>query len=272
MQMYHNFLVSIVKNYESDKSNIRLLWSLMKNKIIKMCPEDELIFCCARNQIDSETKDKINSLLQKDLNWVKMIASAYEQNVTKLFYFQLNSICPEEVPKKYLDVLRSYFRKYAQANLILTVKLLEVLELFGSNDIITVTYKGPALAQLAYGNILLVFDHLDVFICEDDVQRVKELLLSQGYKLDLQLYPRNEQFFPRSQPELTFIHEDTGIIIKIRWKFVKTSFSSSHDLESFWNPDRLKPIYINGFKVMTPPAEDYFSFYPSGLLRIIGNF
>ena len=40
---------------------------------LKLYPEDELIVCCTRTNIDNKTKEKIIYLIDEELNWDYLI-------------------------------------------------------------------------------------------------------------------------------------------------------------------------------------------------------
>ena len=74
-------------------------------------------------------------------------------------------------------------------NLLMTGELIKILKLLKVNDINAIPYKGPVLANLAYGTISLrEFNDLDIFVNKCDTYEVYKLMLSLGYELDS--YPK----------------------------------------------------------------------------------
>ena len=64
----------------------------------------------------------------------------------------------------------------------------ELIKLLKKNDIISVIFKGPDIAFSAYGNIALrTFQDIDIFVIKKDIEKVKKILISHGYSLDLKL-------------------------------------------------------------------------------------
>ena len=93
-------------------------------------PEAELLLCCARNRMDSETAARIRVLVQHDIDWEYLFRTASEHGIAPLLYRHLNAVSPESVPKETLDRLRDHFHDNSRRNLFLTGELLGLLHLF----------------------------------------------------------------------------------------------------------------------------------------------
>jgi len=147
-------------------------------------PEIELLLCCARTHIDPTTEERLEVLLQQDIDWTYLIQTSARHGVMPLLYRSLNATCPELVPKPILSQLRNFFHTNAQHNLLLTQELLRLLNLFQEHEIPAIPFKGPVLAASVYGNLARrQFGDLDILVHERDYQQAKELLLSQGYRM-----------------------------------------------------------------------------------------
>lgn len=151
-------------------------------------PENELLLCCARTRMDSKRADQLRSLLQKDIDWTYLTQMALRHGVMPLLYFNLNSTCPNAVPKTTLEQYRGYFHANALDNLFLTSELLKLLNLFKDHGISAIPFKGPVLTASIYGNLTLrQFCDLDILVHKQDFFKSRELLITQGYRPWLEL-------------------------------------------------------------------------------------
>src|SRR5574341_2238264 len=100
-----------------------------------MRPEDELLLLCARTTFDSSAVEKIKTLARSGIDWGYLIPTANRHGVMPLFYWNLNAICPKDVPAAALDQLRGQFFSNAQRNLWLAQELLKLLELLNASEI-----------------------------------------------------------------------------------------------------------------------------------------
>src|SRR5262249_4765077 len=115
------------------------------------------------------------------------IRTALHHGVMPLVYRSLDTACPDAVPKTVMDQLRDHFNANALNNFLLTEELLELLNLFESQRVRAIPYKGPALATSVYGNLLLrQFVDLDILVRERDYLRTQHLLISQGFRLTIE--------------------------------------------------------------------------------------
>lgn len=209
-----------------------------------MRPEVELLLCCARTCINSETAEQIKTLLQKDIDWDYLIRTALSHRVMPLLYWSLNATCPEAVPNARLAQLRDYFHINARRNLFLTGELLKLLNLFEAHGIPAIPYKGPVLAVSAYGKLeLRQFWDLDILIHKRDILSTKNLLISQGYQLKHQL-----------NWEYHFAHKDSRVNVDLHWGITQRERPFSLDFERLWS--RLEPVSLAGTKVLNLQPED----------------
>jgi hypothetical protein len=215
-----------------------------KTPAAEMRPEIELLLCCARTYIDFETAKRIKILLKKDIDWDYLIQTALWHGVIPLLYSSLNTTCPEAVPTTRLTQLRNYFYTNVRRNLFLTGQLIKVLNLFEANGIPAIPYKGPVLAAVAYGNLALrQFCDLDILIHERDILSTKNLLISEGYQLQLQL-----------NWEYHFVHKDSRLNLDIHWGITQRERPFPLDFERLWS--RLEPLSLAGKKVLSLQPED----------------
>ncbi len=146
--------------------------------------EIELLICCARTHIDPATRDKMRSLVAKEIDWAYLIRKAWRHGTTPLLYRGLSSTLPQSVPGNVLDTLRSSFYENAARNLFLAGALVKLMDLFERHAIPAIPYKGPALAHSAYQDLALrQFGDLDVWVHPWDFYfSAQDLLIANGWR------------------------------------------------------------------------------------------
>ena len=82
-----------------------------KNRIrdLKLTKEDKLLLLCARTPINDEIKDKIKSLIHKELDWNHLLKRAMLHKLTPLLYWNLNNICPRSIPPEIIEHFKNLF-------------------------------------------------------------------------------------------------------------------------------------------------------------------
>lgn len=222
----------------------------------KISNEDKIILLCARTP-DTQVKEDILKLLHGDVDWNYLIQRASQHRLTQLLYWNLKDF--PEVPEKVLNDLKRSFEENAQRNLLMLGELLKILKICESQDITVLPYKGPILAEYAYGNIALrLFDDIDIFVYKDDVLRVKEILLSQGYRPQLEIEGFMQRKFLKSQREYKFFNSDKNVSIEIHWQFFGLSFSLSGDSRFLYMRENFETLEICNQKVLSLKPENMF--------------
>ena len=220
-----------------------------------LSPEIELALCCARTHIDDKTKAKIQFLIQEGINWEHLIQFAVRHRLINLVYYQISRICLNVVPPALLEDLKNIHEANIKRNLMLTGELFKIYEILKSNDITAIPYKGPLLAFLAYNNLALrEFHDLDIFVNKSDVLMVKDLLISNGYRLYHDLDFINSHFYLRTQREYSFINDETGTVIEIHWNFHGAFLSLPEEFKCLY--DDLDIFKLNSFSTSSLKTEN----------------
>jgi hypothetical protein len=233
-----------------------LLKSQSWSSLTGIQPELEILLICANTQVNSESKERLKTLLQQNIDWAELIQIANQHKVMPLLYSNLNAICPEMVPKSTLQKLKIEFQFNTRKSLLLSGELVRLLNLFESKEIPLLPFKGPVLAVSAYGNLLLrQFGDLDILIHSEDIERSKALFLSEGYQMKIErveLTPEQEKVFLRSpqiyqfvrEAAYPFLHPQTKILVELHWGIMPQYFSFPIDDLGLWQ--NLDSVVIAG--------------------------
>ncbi|NJR40337.1 MAG: nucleotidyltransferase family protein [Leptolyngbyaceae cyanobacterium CSU_1_4] len=220
-------------------------------------PENELMFCCTRVQVEPPTVKRIHALVQQNLDWQAVIQLAYRHGVMPLLYKNLYTICPEAIPEPDFEQLRHLFKTNTQRSLLLAGELVKILTLFNQHEIAAVPYKGPVLAHAVYGGVAFrqYFD-LDIVVQQQDVLPAKRLLMEQGYIPKDGMNELEEAAFLQSRDEhnYTLIHTDKRIAVELHWRITPRS-TSVIEPKHFW--ERLEPDLFAGTRIANLSLEEW---------------
>jgi hypothetical protein len=141
------------------------LFYVTSNSMPGFCPEIEIILCCARTQVEPEQMERVQVLVQGNIDWKNLILYANSHGVTQLLYQGIRQIDSIDLPEGILDYFQYFCHKNALRNIRLTRELISLTELFSAKDIAVVPFKGPVLSALAYRNLSLrQFGDLDLLV------------------------------------------------------------------------------------------------------------
>jgi hypothetical protein len=218
-------------------------------------PEIELLLKCAGILRSRQVEAVINRLVQSQLDWPYLIATASRHGLLPLLSYHLQALGLAPPSKTMGAQLRRYFILNARRNLFLSTELLRLMELFATHGIRALAFKGPLLAMVAYGSVSLrEFSDLDVLIAQEDVMHAKELLRCREYYPHVPMSEVQEELHLHSGCERVFVRADKMAALDLHWNFAVKGFSFSPDLAGIWT--RLEPLFFAGQTVPTLSRSD----------------
>jgi len=177
--------------------------------------------------------DRFGAILEGGVDWGKVNALAIYHGVLPLLYTRLTESPAGLVPEEMLAQFASEFRRNTVRNLYLTGELTRILKTFVDREIPALPFKGPLLAQQAYGNLgLREFQDLDLLIRPADVARVLPLLASEGYSPRARLKWVTPDLWTRWSTEVLLQNQHT--YIDLHWSLLPDHYPIQLDVEIFW--------------------------------------
>lgn len=183
------------------------------------CPEHQVLLRSMGQETGPGAASALQALLAQVTDWNTLLKFALSQGVFPSFYRRLAEVCPEAVPPEVLGEMQRLYRVNARRNLRLTGELLKLLAFLESHGIPALPFKGPVLAQMAYGDVALRwFGDLDILVRREDVLGVKDLLAGAGYRPHPSLTPAQELAYLRRNHEFSFFHPELTML-DVHWRF-----------------------------------------------------
>jgi hypothetical protein len=222
-------------------------------------PEQELILRCAKAQLHPEAAEPIHALMQQNLDWGLLFTTAVDQQIDPLVCAQLRSAPPGAIPADWMEFLQRCSRGTIANNLNLTAHLVRILELFRSNGILAIPYKGPVLAALAYGHLgLRRFIDLDLLVRQSELARAAELLSSAGYRAQQVEGLSATTQGARIPGQYAFQSETDDCLVELHTEATLRYFPKPLDLDDL--EKRLVPVFLSGRAIPTLSLEDLLCF------------
>ena len=205
---------------------------------------------------------EIRELAQPTIDWPRLIELAVAHGVLPLLYKNLTLAAPQRIESP-LNRIKQLCKLNTIRNLKLAQELKFVLQLLAENSILAVSFKGPSLAVLAYGNISLrQFSDLDILIREQDFLAARRCLLSNQY-LPIRSSGEREDVFDsrrdlaqiKTLGECSFQRRDSAVSLDVHCRLVTGKFPiSTADLNVFWSD--IQPLAVLDSQVETFCPED----------------
>lgn len=221
---------------------------------IKLSSDLELIIeSCKENQ----DKDLINDKISKIKNWDTFINLSDGNGVFPLVFQTLKEY-NLNIPQDIFLKMKSLNLDILKENMYMTSELIRITKLFDANNIEVISFKGPSLSSLAYGNITLrQYSDLDLLINPNDFDKVFNIMNNNIYytKYD---YSRALEKVKELIPDHLFINKNTNLIIEIHNKLFSNNFPIDIKDNIFF--ENIDYVEINGNNIKTFKSE-YLLYY-----------
>jgi hypothetical protein len=197
--------------------------------------------------------ERIAKQAQEHELWQPLIALCAAHRVLPLLSGGLRSIESALVPAPIRARLATTARLLRLRNLVMTQTLLQTLELLQAAGVAALPFKGPVLAQAAYGDIgLREFDDLDLLVRPAQHQRALSALRAAGY--------RSALGFPRASSRFLIHYEEALVaprnqaVIDLHWHLHPPYFEYAPDADALLA--RAGPLSIGEGQVPTMAPSD----------------
>lgn len=233
-------------------------------------PEQELLLCAIRTQVDADSAACIQTIVQNGIDWNELVELAAGHKVVALLWRTLEKVCPAALPETIRSQLKSQMQVNIQGNLFLTKELLHILKLFAQKNITVIPYKGPVLAAAVYNDLTLrPFNDLDILVGEADIVAAMELLKTHGYRLLRP--PAIAQLAEELQAEqvrklvdgsswayqLVMAHAQRGMVVELHWR-ITPRYVFAGQTEELW--EDLQAVSVAGSNVASFSPENLLWF------------
>ena len=205
--------------------------------------ENELILSVARRE---RTYD-----LRRNLDWDYLFTTAQAHGLLPLLHKSLGA----GVPGHFLSRLKRESVANSQSVLHLIGKQLRLYKLFKENGVPIALFKGPLLAQMAYGDFSLrQAGDIDVLINRQHFERARLLLESLGYEMHPKLTAPQLASHLNNHCEIQFVRDDWFTVVDLHWDLAPRSFVFNLKADEVMS--RLQTVSLAGTAVETFSAED----------------
>lgn len=138
---------------------------------------------CAPIRDSEREAGRVRSLTQNGLSWSTILETAADHCLVPLVSKRLLEFSGDALPGLWRDRFRHEFVASAHRNLLMSGELVRVLRTLERSGIQAVPFKGPALAQRAYGDLALrQFSDLDIVLPHSQIAQAHAALENLDYR------------------------------------------------------------------------------------------
>jgi hypothetical protein len=174
---------------------------------------------------------------------------AYSHGIFPLVYRSLKEF-QQLIPDDIFIRMKQHYMDIVKQNMLMTSELMKVVKILEENNIESISFKGPVLSQLAYGDVVSrQYCDLDILVDENNIDKVCNLLKEKNYQFDELLFKKifeNKSIFH----DIT-IYKENIVNIEFHWRLFsdeyKTDFTSLN-LNDYVTYSSISNIQLKIFK------------------------
>ncbi|MCU4743577.1 nucleotidyltransferase family protein [Halobacteria archaeon AArc-m2/3/4] len=197
----------------------------------------------------------------REIDWDNVLDITSAHGVTTLVSKTLHRHRSDAVPDGILEELQARSQFFARRNLRMMQEVAALSAAFDRHDIRAIPYRGPVVADVAYGSVgHREFGDLDFLVLRDDLPAAKSVLLERGYEprytleTTAGLTNTQEWAYVQFARDYPFDHESDPFEVELHWRIVSQHFPTGIDLETVW--ERRSSLSIAGTEVPVLSHED----------------
>ncbi len=214
-------------------------------------PEHRLLLACARPRIGDDARARIAALLEA-VDWRRVVGTAEAHGVMALVLRRIGAPGVGVSPGIAAAGDR-YLAKQAERNAALTQTLKVILQAFAIKGVEAIAFKGPVVAQLAYGDAALRrYRDLDILVREKDASVACDILTELGFR-NADAFTPAQQAAVRRYSGQDIVFKD-GVAVEPHWALAPRTLSLNLDYDGLFA--RACDVDLGGVVVRSFGPED----------------
>lgn len=199
---------------------------------------------------------QLRGLMQQPVRWRPVFELAERHGTQPLLYQALSGLEPA-VPPEEMFVLQQAYRTNLHKALLLARELIRIVEALTALGIEVMPYKGPALAEVLYGDIALrQSGDIDLLICPQDLARIRDAVRDLGYTPHFALSETEERAYLKSGYEYAFDGAAGPNLLELQWAVQPRFYAVDFDMAGLFQ--RAVSLTVAGCPTRTLSREDLF--------------
>jgi hypothetical protein len=199
-----------------------------------LTPETKVIIECCKLLQDSQVIENNIRLIG---NFEEFLFLAHSHGIFPLIYKTLKNYT--QISSELQNIMKQMNMNIIKQNILMTSELLKVSKLLKANDIEIISFKGPSLSQIAYGDVVSrQYCDLDILVNEKFHEKAQVILKENDYFSKFELEDYQKENLKKVVHDVSMINKVNGVNIELHWTLSSTEF--------FIDLEKLK--YLNDMK------------------------
>jgi hypothetical protein len=203
--------------------------------------EIRVLLAAARMRLGADGTDCIESLIDDDIDWELLVRLALYHKLTPQLHESFAQVRAGTVPQEIVDNLQVHCDVNSTRCETLSRELVELHAALDQANIRMSPFKGPTLAELAYGrSTLRLTGDIDILVRVEDIDAVLAVLAARNYrednaiKLGRDLSATEHSLYRYYQCEYQLVRKSDGMCVEPHWAIAPSTLAVPFDYTAMW--------------------------------------
>lgn len=179
---------------------------------------------------------------------------AYSHGIFPLVYRSLKEF-QQLIPDDIFICMKQHYMDIVKQNMLMTSELIKVLKILEENNIEAISFKGPVLSQLAYGDVVSrQYCDLDILVKEENLIDLARVLSSLDYEISIKSEFLENQKLIEIGSDFS-IFSKNNIHFEVHWNLFRKLINNDLNKYKIWNDK--KKISLNNANINTLEINNY---------------
>ncbi len=207
-----------------------------------------LIGCCQKEIDTASVLELLSTYSGQD--YLRIHTLANKHGVYPLLYRTLKSITPATFSAATEELFKQSNMAIAQYNMLMSAELLQLMHLFSENGMEAMAFKGPVLAEIAYGSATFrQYGDLDILIKKENIHETLSLLHKRGYTPEIALESSTLETFYKCV-NVIGLHKG-AVRVEIHWELLSKNYAIEWDEEKLWRDTETVEVNRRPIKMLS---------------------
>ncbi len=150
---------------------------------MRLSKDLQFLIACCQADLSQDDIEFIRTFIDEEHSTLdSIIPLAIQHGILPLVYYSIKTHTEDMDIAPFLSELKQNYQAIAQRNILMSAELIRITQLLEKNNVEVLAFKGPTLAQMAYGDITLrQYSDLDILVEDKTAYEAASVLIDQGY-------------------------------------------------------------------------------------------
>lgn len=161
---------------------------------MQLSEEKELLFLLSRVDPEAVVLEKARSLITPIFDWDSFTSISIKHGTSAISYKNLLKL--GSIPQSIIDKFRNIYNNSLRSNILMVSELDRLIDGMNETGIEVISLKGATASEKIFGDIgLYPSGDIDILVKVEDIDRVRQFLEADGYKLNDKGFDEYREYF-----------------------------------------------------------------------------